>query len=99
METNLSSLHVSSEGIVAGRYSMYMYLFLISQYIVEQIPALNMLDVCTNAPMHGKAFCKEHCDMLERQTVPIPTGLREFLKHCHVTGGLCMFFSQILSMQ
>ena len=61
---------------------------LITQYIVEQIPALNMPDVCTNAPVHGKAFCKHHCEVLERRTPPIPTGLREFLEHCHTTGGL-----------
>ena len=60
----------------------------IPQYIVEQIPALNMPDVCTNAPMHGKAFCRHHCEILETQIPPIATGLREFLQYCHVTGGL-----------
>lgn len=57
------------------------------QYIVEQIPSLAMPDVCTNVPVHGKAFCHDHCRILEAQTPPVPTDLRGFLKHCKGSKG------------
>ena len=57
------------------------------QYIVEQIPALAMPDVCTNSPLPGKAFCQDHCKVLEAKTPPIPTDLRGFLQHCRVFRG------------
>ena len=41
-----------------------------------------MPDVCTATPVHGKAFCKEHSELLEKQEPSIPTDLRGFLKHC-----------------
>ena len=87
MEINLSSLHASSEGI--NHYVLLQVsISFFSKYAVEQIPALNMPDVCTNAPVHGMALCKQYCELLEKQTPPLPTALKECLKHCHVTGGL-----------
>lgn len=32
----------------------------LSYYLVEQIPTLKLPDVCTLAPVHGKAFCDRH---------------------------------------
>ena len=52
------------------------------QNTVANLPSLNLPDVCVASPVHGKAFCQEHCELLECQQPPIPTGLREFLKHC-----------------
>ena len=37
-------------------------------------------NVCTRAPVSGKAFCKDHCQLLEKSQVP--TGLRPFIKFC-----------------
>ena len=62
MEINLSSLHASSEGIysycphILMVIMSYLYITLFLQNIVQELPALNMPDVCTNVPMHGKAF-------------------------------------------
>ena len=57
------------------------------KYIVDSIPTLNLPDVCTNAPLHGKAFCKQHCQVLEQQKPPIPTDLRGFLEYCGTMEG------------
>ena len=35
---------------------------------------------CTNSPSYGKAFCEEHCLLLE--SLNIPTNLREFISYC-----------------
>ena len=49
--------------------------------IVEGIPSLHLPDVCTEAPLYGKAFCLEHCKLLEKSAPDVPTGLRDFLKY------------------
>lgn len=54
------------------------------QYIVERIPTLSLPDVCTLAPVHGKAFCARHCEVLESHCPPIPTDIRGFLRFCGV---------------
>ena len=48
-------------------------------------PAAKGLDeyvphVCTKSPMSGKAFCGEHCKLMEN--LGIPTGLQPFIKSC-----------------
>ena len=50
--------------------------------MVEGIPLVNLPDVCTEQPMPGKAFCSDHCAIVEKHN--IPTGLRDFLKHAQV---------------
>ena len=52
-----------------------------SQISVEGIPNLKLPDVCTNSPLHNKAFCQDHCQLLNSRAPHIPTGLRDFLKH------------------
>lgn len=50
------------------------------QHCIADLPNLNLPDVCTDSPLRGKAFCKDHCSVLEEKG--IPTGLKEFLKYC-----------------
>ena len=64
--------------------SIHLYL----QYLVKEIPALSMPDVCTNQPAPGKAFCTEHSQLLQSQSPPIPTELRSFLKYCGIIKGM-----------
>ena len=54
------------------------------QYIVERIPTLSLPDVCTLVPVHGKAFCARHCEVLESHCPPIPTDITGFLRFCGV---------------
>ena len=49
---------------------------------MQGIPALNLPDVCTSSPERGKAFCTEHCLLLQRDAPDVPLELREFLKFC-----------------
>ena len=49
---------------------------------VADLPALNMPDVCTASPVHKQAFCLEHCQLLQKQTPPVPTDLHSFLQFC-----------------
>ena len=44
------------------------------------MPLLNLPCVCMEQPATGKAFCKEHCEMLEKENPNLPTKLREFLE-------------------
>ena len=37
-------------------------------------------NVCTQEPATGKAFCVQHCGVLEREG--IPTALRTFIRYC-----------------
>ncbi len=37
---------------------------------------LNLPDVCSNSPVHGKAFCTGHCELLQEEAPEFPTGLR-----------------------
>ena len=52
------------------------------QQISDGIPALNLPDVCTNSPIHNKAFCEEHCLLLQNEAPDVPIDLRQFLKYC-----------------
>ena len=45
------------------------------------MPTLNLPDVCTESPAHGKAFCTSHCALLEEKAPGVPIGLRDFLKY------------------
>lgn len=45
---------------------------------------MNYPDVCTSAPVHGKAFCQEHLDFLSTKHPAVPTDIRGLLKHCGV---------------
>ena len=44
--------------------------------------ALRYVDSCPNQPMHGMAFCVDHCHIAEGEG--IQCALREFLHHCGV---------------
>lgn len=57
------------------------------QQSVEGIPALNLPDVCTMSPERGKAFCRQHCELLQIDTPEVPLGLKDFLKFCGVHAG------------
>ena len=46
---------------------------------------LKYVDTCPGQPMHGKAFCEEHCRVAAEKE--IPSGLRDFLKYCGVSKG------------
>ena len=52
------------------------------QNCVAAIPNLNLPDVCTASPERGKAFCKDHCALLQDKVPDVPLGLKEFLKYC-----------------
>jgi hypothetical protein len=52
------------------------------QNIVPGIPNLSLPDVCTASPVRGKAFCLDHCKLLEKEAPLIPQGLQEFLSYC-----------------
>ena len=58
------------------------------QQSVQGIPALNLPDVCTASPERNKAFCSEHCQLLNRDAPNVPTGLKDFLKFCGASEGL-----------
>ncbi len=55
---------------------------LLLQNCVGAIPNLNLPDVCAASPERGKAFCKEHCLLLQEKAPGVPLGLRDFLKFC-----------------
>ncbi|XP_064381941.1 uncharacterized protein LOC135330880 [Halichondria panicea] len=52
------------------------------EQISDGIPALNLPDVCTNSPIRNKAFCEEHCLLLQNEAPDVPIDLRQFLKYC-----------------
>ena len=62
--------------------------FFLLQRSVRGIPALNLPDVCTASPERNKAFCSEHCQVLNRDAPNVPTGLKDFLKFCGASEGL-----------
>lgn len=55
------------------------------QHCVADIPNLGLPDVCTATPLRGKAFCADHCQILQEQAPDVPTDLRAFLKYCGVS--------------
>ena len=59
---------------------------LVLQQRVYGFPALNLPDVCTKSPGRGKAFCNEHCALLENEAPDVPHDLRAFLKYCGAKG-------------
>jgi hypothetical protein len=44
------------------------------------MPLLNYPNVCTAPSSYGKAFCKEHCDVVEK--AGYPSDIRAFLQSC-----------------
>jgi len=44
---------------------------------------VSLPDVCTASPVRGKAFCADHCSLLEKEASEVPTGLKDFLQYCH----------------
>ena len=64
--------------------------------IVRQYTTLSLPDVCTLAPVHGKAFCARHCEVLENHTPPIPTDIRGFLHFCGVLNNEGAIFNCVL---
>ena len=87
LETHLSSLYAPSKGKLEV-FNDVLHIILktivsiAQQYIVEQIPTLSLPDMCTLAPVHGKAFCARHCEVVEKHSPPIPTDIRGFLHFC-----------------
>ena len=55
------------------------------------MPALSLPDVCTASPERGKAFCHEHCELLQCDAPHVPLGLKDFLKFCGVHTGIPNF--------
>lgn len=64
----------------------YMYIVHLQQS-VARIPSLNLPDVCTASPERSKAFCAEHCQLLQKEAPDVPTGLKDFLKFCGTSAG------------
>ena len=52
------------------------------QHSIQGFPTVNLPDVCTNSPMYGRAFCKDHCDFLSHNAPDAPLSLRDFLVFC-----------------
>ena len=44
--------------------------------------------MCTASPERGKAFCMEHCTLLQRDAPTVPTDIKEFLKFCGAHTGM-----------
>ena len=61
---------------------VFGYGFLVQQTATGGFSGLNLPDVCTNSPVHGKAFCPDHCALLGREAPDVPTDLHKFLKFC-----------------
>lgn len=59
---------------------------------------LNLPDVCTDSPVRGKAFCQDHCDLLEKEAPDVPTDLREFLKFCGAKANGMSFYIIIMPL-
>ena len=79
------------------------------QQTVAGFPTLNLPDVCTDSPVRGKAFCRNHCALLEREAPDVPTDLRGFLQFCGAKAngmsicvcGICVhrcLFMQMMTM-
>ena len=49
---------------------------------MEAILDISLPNVCTEMPKPSMAFCEAHCALMEKQTPPIPTKLREFIAFC-----------------
>ena len=49
---------------------------------------MSLPDVCTASPVRGKAFCANHCSLLEKEASEVPSGLKDFLFWCcrHING-------------
>ena len=56
-----------------------------TQNAVQGLPNLSLPDICTNSPLYGKAFCKDHCDVLEKHCPEVPLEVKAFLKYCGMT--------------
>ena len=92
LEAHFSTLYAQSEGKQYHIYELLFYChgismiegFFLQQFVIQNIPALSLPDVCTNAPLPGKAFCDKHCRVLEGHSPPIPTDVKGFLKFCRV---------------
>ncbi|KAL9950743.1 hypothetical protein ACROYT_G043297 [Oculina patagonica] len=63
---------------------MFAHCMMKRKNVVNGLPAVNYPDVCTSAPVHGRAFCQEHLDFLSAKHPAVPTDIRGFLKHCGV---------------
>lgn len=48
---------------------------------------LNLPDVCTSSPERRKAFCSEHCQLLQENAPDVPLELRGFLDYCDASPG------------
>jgi len=48
------------------------------------MPLLNYPDVCTSPSCYGKAFCKEHCEVVEQ--AGYPSDIHGFLRACRTKG-------------
>lgn len=66
-------------------HGLFHRMLLFFKCAVPGIPNLNLPDVCTSTPAYASAFCREHCELLNREAPAIKTNLKEFLQHCNTT--------------
>jgi len=51
------------------------------------------------SPVRGKAFCSNHCALIEQEAKDVPTGLLEFLEYCSgVQHGRISYYNFILQL-
>ncbi|XP_046864630.1 uncharacterized protein LOC124459152 [Xenia sp. Carnegie-2017] len=63
---------------------MFPHCMMRRKNFVKGIPLLNYPNVCTESPQHGKAFCEQHVQYLEKNFPNVPTSVRGFLRYCGV---------------
>ncbi|XP_046862761.1 uncharacterized protein LOC124456333 [Xenia sp. Carnegie-2017] len=63
---------------------MFPHCMMLRKNFVKGIPLLNYPNVCTEWPQHGKAFCEQHVQYLEKNFPNVPTSVRGFLRYCGV---------------
>ena len=90
LESELPPLHVSCWGIIIWSAIVCTLCTISTLQLTcntHQTTAggltLSLPNVCTASPLRGKAFCKDHCSLLEKEASHVPTGLKEFLHYCH----------------
>ena len=59
------------------RYPICMFQF--PQQVLAFKKNLSYVNTCSNSPLHGMAFCTNHCEMMKQNGVP--TELKEYLKY------------------
>ena len=89
LKAHLSSLYAPKKGKVDVSVNDVLHIVLITTINNVLCPLhnstlwnrslhtlLSLPDVCKLAPVHGKAFCAQHCKVMEKHSPPIPTDIR-----------------------